>query len=389
MSTQAISGIGLAGKARGLRELIEERAAQAEANRTASPLVVAVFHEAKLARALTPRDLGGAEVDVATAFEIIETVSMADGASGWTLMAGMTTLAIAGAYLGDAAVKEIFAEDRAFTAGQIAPLGTCTAVEDGYHVEGRFGFCSGADSATFIFGGFRQQHDGEQVRLPSGLPRIVAAIVPKERVEFLGNWDTIGLRGTGSYDYRIPPQAVPESFTFSFFESEPLRGGPLYRIGPNGLTCIAHSAFALGVARRVLDEIAALAPLKRRAGRRTLADDDLFQNDYARAEAALYAARCGALDVLRELEDAAHRDAVDQSLRARARLATTYACNIATEVATTAYRYAGSAGLRNGSALQRGVRDLLAAEQHVFTDQLTYTDAAKVLLDRAPDTLYL
>jgi len=70
-----------------------------------------------------------------------------------------------------------------------------------------------------------------------------------------------------------------------------------------------------------------------------------------------------------------------------ARLATTHTAEAALEVAGAAFRFAGSTGLRNGSALQRCYRDLSAGEQHVFTDFNTYRDAGRLLLGVGPDTL--
>jgi hypothetical protein len=56
-------------------------------------------------------------------------------------------------------------------------------------------------------------------------------------------------------------------------------------------------------------------------------------------------------------------------------------------VAGVAFRFSGSTGLRNGSAIQRCYRDLSAGEQHVFTDQNSYRDAGRLLLGVGPDHL--
>ena len=60
------------------------------------------------------------------------------------------------------------------------------------------------------------------------------------------------LRGTGSCDFSVEDLFVPASFAYDVSLTEPLRGGPIYRLGRPGFVTNEHSAFALGVARRAL-----------------------------------------------------------------------------------------------------------------------------------------
>ena len=383
----AVESPDLLGEMRELAPLLEVSAARNEAGVTLCPEVVDALHERSLFRILAPACLDGFEVPVRAAYEIIEEASRADGATGWSFMAGAIYLAVAGAYLPDEGAAAVLADPRAVAAGQVAPLGTATPAEGGWKVEGQFGFASGGVHSTWFYGGFRELRDGETVMLESGLPNIIVGILPAASVELLGNWDVLGLVGTGSVDYRVPAQVVPEAFTFPLFTATPRRGHPRFRMGLAGLTCIGHCAFATGVARRALDELAAVARTKRRLGRANLIDDPLFQATYAKAEGQLAAARTFALTAIEALEAAAVADAVTPQARAMARLATTHTAEAALEVAAAAYRFSGSIGLRNGSVLQRCYRDLSAGEQHVFTDFNTYRDAGRLLLGVGPETL--
>jgi alkylation response protein AidB-like acyl-CoA dehydrogenase len=336
---------------------------------------------------LVPPAFGGSGVSVRTAFDVIEEVSRADGATGWSLMAGAIYLAVAAGYLPEEGAEAVLSGPRAVAAGQVAPLGTAAVTGGGWTVEGQFGFASGGLHATWFYGGFREQRDGEAVLLDNGLPNVIVGLFPRSAVELLGNWDVLGLIGTGSVDYRIPAQTLSPSFSFPLFEPELRRGHPRLRMGLAGLTCIGHCAFAIGVARRALDELVALAASKRRMGRATLIDDPVFQYRYAQAEAELAAARALAWNTLDDLEAAAVAGTIDTGVRTMARLATTHTAETALEVAGTAFRFAGSQGLRNGSAIQRCYRDLSAGEQHVFTDANTYRDAGRLLLGVGPDHL--
>ena len=370
-----------------LFDLVDAAARRGTDEKGLPAATVEAFHDNGLFRALAPKEVGGGECGVREAFDIIEQISRADGAAGWALMAGMTTLAIAGAFLGDSAVAEVLGDPRAVTAGQVAPLGTATRTPDGVQIEGRFGFSSGSLHSSWIFGGYREQAAGEAVKLPNGMPNVLAALVPKHRVEFLGNWDVLGLEHTWSEDYQVPTQVVAEEFTFSVFSGSALRGGPSFGIGVNGLTCVAHSAWACGVARRALDELRAQLSARRQPARKTLIDDAHFQHEYALAEAGLNSAREYALSSLVALERAAVANRVTLEARGQARLATSYACSQAVKVTSLAYGFSGSTGLRRG-VLQQCYRDISAGEQHIFTDHNSVTNAGRVILGVASPEMF-
>ena len=69
--------------------------------------------------------------------------------------------------------------------------------------------------------------------------------------------------------------------------------------------------------------------------------------------------------------------------------ATTHATESAATVVSFAYRAAGSDALRNGGVLQRCFRDVHAGTQHLFVDEKTMVDAAKVLLAQADPALMI
>jgi alkylation response protein AidB-like acyl-CoA dehydrogenase len=376
--------------ARALRALIMSQAAESERQGHLCDSVVEALRDAGLFATLVPADLGGLEVDPVTAVDVVAEVSYADGSTGWTLMANMVTSALAGAFLGDEAVARIFADTpHVPCAGQLAPKGVAVWEDGGWRVQGRFGFGSGSRHAEWMLGGFREVRDGEAERLENGLPSVLGVFVPRSGVRFLDNWDVMGLVATASYDYEIVDQQAPASFAFPLFSAEPRRGGPLYRLVVHGLTAVSHAGFALGVARRALDELAALARTKRRLGQDLLVAGPTFQRDYAQAEATLRSAAAYVRQAFGSIFDAATADEITLEQRADLRMATTHATESASAIVAFAYHAAGSDGLRNGSAIQRCFRDVNAGTQHLFVDEKTMVDAARVLLAQADAGLML
>jgi alkylation response protein AidB-like acyl-CoA dehydrogenase len=372
-------------RAQALADLIGAEAERSEADATLSPVVVEAFHESGLFGLMVPKELGGEEADLPTVVEVYEEVCRADGSAGWTLLANATTSAFAAAYTGPTAVAEMFGGERIpVAAGQFSPRGTAARTSDpagdGYLVSGRYSFGSGSAHSPWIGGGALELRDGEFVPGPSGLPVIRAYFVPRERVEFLDNWDVMGLAGTGSYDYEVPEQIVHEDFTFDLVNAEARRGGPVYRLGVLGLTAAGHAAFALGVGRRGMEELTRIVQTKHRLGAEALRDQQLFRHDYAMHDAALHAARAFVLESFATVQDVL--DAGDDPSpvqRQRLRQSTTYATRVATDAVRFAYTAAGTDALRP-SVLQRCFRDLHAATQHLVVDNNTLTETTRVLL---------
>lgn len=328
-----------------------------------------------------PRCLGGGEADADVAFSSYESLARIDGSLAWTVMATAHTTAMMGAYLGDNAVADIFASPRALSAGQLAPRGTAIREGNSFRIRGEFGFASGSSHASWLMGGYREiTQSGETVRDSTGRPTIIVAVVPRSAAVLSNDWNVLGLKATRSVDYVVPEQVVDVEYTWELGSGQPLRGGSMYGIGPFGLGCIAHSSFSVGVARRALDEIAHMARTKRRAGRPVLVEDPVFQTEYGKYEALLGSARAYAIETICALQDAATRDAVEPQHRGRARLATSHSARTGFEATEFAHRYAGSAGLRNGSTVQQCFRDISASEAHVFTDHNSWADAAAAIL---------
>ena len=371
--------------ARDLVPLVEREANASELLATMPVPVVEAFRDSGLFALQIPQSLGGLEADIETALGVYEIVCRADASTGWSLLANASTSAFATTYTGDHAVAAMFADGIPTHAGQFAPRGTAIAVsDDAYQIAGSYSFGSGSAHADWIGGGTLELLDGVPRMITPERPAIRAFFVPRDHVEFAGNWDVMGLVGTGSFDYVVPEQVVDAEFTFDLIGDQPKRGGPMYRIGVLGLAAIGHAGFALGVGRRALDEIAVLAQGKQRLGQPlVLADQERFQYDLGRNDAAMRAARAFVFDAFGTAQQKLDRgDDFDMLELLPLRQATTWATDIAEEAVRFAYLASGSDGLRNPSVIGRYFRDIHAATQHVVVDDSTIVQAGRALLGR-------
>jgi indole-3-acetate monooxygenase len=142
------------------------------------------------------------------------------------------------------------------------------------------------------------------------------------------------------------------------------------------------AAVTLGLARRAVDEVVALAQGKRPLfSSKTLAASALAQVDVARAEAAVGAASAFLLDELAVAWEAILAGGhIPVAQRARVRIACTHAAQESARAVDLAYHLAGGSSVYTASPLQRCLRDVHTATQHLMVSTRILETAGKVVL---------
>lgn len=367
--------------ARSLRRAIDANARKAGED-PVPPATVGALARAGLWGVMTPREVGGLELPLLEVLDVFEEVARADGSAGWCLMAGASTVAYFGAYAGDAFARELFADGVPLAAGQFAPNGAGVREDGGFRITGRYQFGSGLSYARWVGAGFLV-HPEPGSDAPA---EYRFALVPKEEVELRGNWDVLGLTSTASWDYSIDDVLVAEDATFLFAAPTRRRGGPVYSLGVMALTASGHAGFALGVARRALDELMAISKTKVRMGASSfLKDSESFLEKLGTLESRFRASRAWVRDAFARIE--AHAIAtgtVDPVLNNEVRQATVFVTREAADIVRGAYLLAGTTALRAGP-LERCFRDIHAGSQHFFASPASTLDMARDLLAATPD----
>lgn len=378
-------------RARQVAEIIEAEANAIEEQAALTQPVLDALIEAGLFLILIPEEYGGAGLDSVSYLKIVQEISRADGSAGWAFMANAGSMGVAAGFTNPEGAKELFGGDnKAITAGMVVPTGSGVKVEGGYRVSGRFQFASGSAHASWIGAGFiTHDDDGNPVTDADGQPDARIAWIPREQVEFLGNWDVMGMKGTGSYDYQVSDQFVPERFTMSAFSTTPVRPEAVYKIGLTGLGIGSHAPVALGLAERALQEIAKIAAVKSRPGYDgPIGNSDLFRIDFARHEAMYRAAYAYVYEVFDDAErTAANGQDITAEQRARLLQAATWVQDVSSDIVQFAHRWAGSTTVRNPSEknpspLGRILRDSAVATQHALIDRMTLSGAAEPIMPR-------
>lgn len=373
-----------------MRELVCEQAAEAERLRTMTPAIVDAMWSSGLMTAFNPVPAGGVEPSFAEMIETWIEMAWQDGSFGWVGIANLPSSFAAAAYLPDPGFAEVFTanDNRVTMGGQFFPNGQGIAVDGGYRLTGSWSFGSGTGHAQYVATGFLPMVDGQIRWIAEGVPDMQVAVVPRADVAFADGWHVQGLKGTGSYDYAINDVFVPHARTFALFTRKPMRGSsPATRMGMMPVTAAGHAAWALGVAKSMLDDVADLAATKfRMSDMAALASRPTFQKGLAHHTAAWRAARLLVLDAFGAAEAAvAAGGDLTPTLRADMRVAAVYATDTARGCAEWAHLAAGTSSIREGSRLERAFRDVYTGTQHAFISEKVAIDAAQVWLGVVED----
>ncbi len=382
-------------RARGMRDLVRAEAAESERLRTMTTAIVDEMWASGLMASLNPVDAGGAEPSFADMIETWIEMAWQDGSFGWVGIANLPSSFAAATYLPDEGFAEVFTanDNRVTMGGQFAPNGQGVVVDGGYRLTGAWSFGSGTGHSEYIAAGFIPLDNGEMRWISEGIPELMVALLPRDDVVFTDGWNVQGLKGTGSFDYNAADVFVPAYRTFRLFDREPRRGtSPAGRMGMMPVTAAGHAAWALGVAKSMLDDVEELAATKYRMSDvgDSLASRPTFQKNLAHHVAAWRAARLLVLDAFTSAEAAvAAGEDLTPIMRADMRVAAVYATDVARECAQWAHLAAGTTAIREGSRLERAFRDIYTGTQHAFISEKVAIDSAQVWLGIIEDQFAL
>jgi 3-hydroxy-9,10-secoandrosta-1,3,5(10)-triene-9,17-dione monooxygenase len=251
-------------KAAALRLTLRERASETDRLVRLPESTIADLEEARLFEITTPRRYGGLQLDVRTFMDAMVELGRGDASVSWAAtLININNWFIATLFPPEVS-EEVFAKPGARVAAVFQP-GSCKVhkVSGGFHIEeGLWPFNSGVYHAQWDMLGF-------PVRDESGV-YLAFAIIPIADVQILNDWDTIGVRGSGSSsvavrDVFVPDIRVsrPDGARLGRYKSTQLEHEWLYRAAFTPLAQIIIAFPALGAGLAALDIF--LAQLPRRA----------------------------------------------------------------------------------------------------------------------------
>ena len=326
-----------------------------DAARELPPPLADEMKELGFFRLLVPRSLGGEEMDWVDYLETVLAVAVADASAAWCYNQG-AVFATTACRAPQALAEEVWGDRRTVVANG-PPQGPVeeSAAAGGRRLTGLWTFSSGCRHANWM----------AALAAPRGEPPRLH-LIPREEVELVDVWQVAGLRGTGSFSFRVRDLFVPERRTMRL-DAPPRAGGALYSIPQGLLFACGFGCVALGNARAALDDAIELCANKRpRFGARPLREEAPAQERVGKAEAKWRAAKALLFETAGEVWRSVRGSGrIATGERVALRMAGTHAIRESAQVADIAYALCGSTSIFRDRAVQRRFQDA-----HVITQQV-------------------
>ena len=347
--------------------------------------LVSALKSARIYGMLVPRRYGGLELDAPSAFRAVAALARLDGSVGWNAMIGQ----IAGLmpFLTSPTLCEQILRDGQdhIIAGSGQPVGAAERVPGGWRVTGAWPFASGCQNADWIVGTCVMMEGGSPIDAgdrPGPMTR--TCLMPAEHWEIRDTWRTLGLKGTGSHHVALTDVLVPDENFFEFPFGASFAPDPIFGKYPE-IVVLSHGALAVGIAEGAIMDLVELAGtgVKQMFMTTPLAETERFKEGLARLDADLMAARAlleaQITRVWQNPKRAAGKDLTRVAEQLQAAVWITAAC---LRVVEGCFELAGSRAVYESSPLQRRMRDLRVAAQHVVVHPRHYVMAGDAVLAR-------
>ena len=233
----------------------EAEALQADINSTLSENVVNIIREEGINKLILPKRFGGPQIDFTTFADMVKEVGYYNLSAAWlTYFFSLHNAWVA--YLPEHRQKEIV-QSGGLVADIFAPIGQIEKVDGGFMLTAKYNYVSGIKYAGWVGVGALHQREGAQEKTMHGF------VVNTKDIQIIENWNSLGLRGSGSHTIVIENLFIPDDMVFELhalgFKTKPqieeFDEDFLYYNAPfHSAFYVGFPAMAIGAAQRALDE---------------------------------------------------------------------------------------------------------------------------------------
>lgn len=355
-------------RARALVPFLHDQARAIEKTTHLPPAVMDAFHASGLFRCLQPKAWGGMELPFIAYFDLPEILGRGDASAAWTF-ANLASHHRNLTQWDDRAQADVWVDnpDAGIASGIAYAQGRGTRIDGGLRLTGQWGFSSGVDVSTWNMLACVVMEGDKPVDW-------VMNLVPASDYEVVDDWQTLGLRGTGSRTVRCKDVFVPAHRALSmhvarsghFFPGLNTHTNPMYKVPTPALGGYCIAGALIGNAQAAVD--ATIAAVKARSTHYTNAKMRDFQTVQLRVGAA-----AAKIDGVRAwfrgdcLAAAARYEAggvleIEEKLRYKRNVAV--GMKLVHEAVDSLYEMAGAQGIYDNEPLQRIFRDAHAGAAH-------------------------
>jgi 3-hydroxy-9,10-secoandrosta-1,3,5(10)-triene-9,17-dione monooxygenase len=307
--------------------------------------------------------------------QVMMEVSRGCASSGWVLALTAGHAIMLSAFFSEQAQIYVYGADGEFRGpSRTVPTVIGRPVDGGYVLNGTWDYVTGCDIATHVICGIGIDEDAQSAQR--------MAIVDRADFSIVDDWDTIGMRGTGSRSVVVRDVFVPEFRTIPpMRDAFGSRNAPGRRVHANPMYVAGRlvsvlleemAAVAVGVAKGALDvyerELCSgklsSPPFTRRS---EVAE---YQRHFGEAWATIQVAEATVMRVADEYLEFARQDVEEEipfsdERDLQLQLLEQYATRLAGDAVDLMFRTCGTHVARSDSMLQRYFRDMAVIKTHI------------------------
>ncbi|MFJ8917762.1 acyl-CoA dehydrogenase family protein [Amycolatopsis sp. NPDC102389] len=359
-----------------------------EQNRRVHEESIEALADAGVFKLRRPKRYGGYEADTRTLVDVATEIGRADGSTSWVASVYWIPTWMA-CQFPEAVQDEVFATPDVRVCGTLSPSAMAAPVDGGIVVNGKWGFISGALHAQW-------QEIIAILVPPEGEPYPIMALVPISDLLIVDDWDTSGLRGTGSVSTVAQDVFIPAERVLPLpVVLEGASGGSssIYRAPLLPVASASSVGTLVGMAKGAQDTFLKRLPDRKITYTAYDSQREAPITHHQVAESALKIDEAGFhAHRLSTLVDSKVADGTPWKLeeRAIARADLGAVVRLAKEGIDILAGASGGSSVYHGIPIQRIARDVAAVNLHALMHPNTNTELyGRVLCGLEPNTLYI
>ncbi|MDO7173964.1 acyl-CoA dehydrogenase [Mariniflexile sp. AS56] len=164
-----------------------------------------------------PKTYNGLESTLTEGLQKLQALAKTDGSLGWTI----TLCSGANYFIGNLqpeAAKHIFldSDTPVCFGGSGGVFGTAEQQGDHYIISGEWHYATGAPYLSHFTLNAKIMADGDFLLNDDGTPLVYSFVIPKEAVQIIKNWDTMGLKATATHSFKVEDVVISSQYAFVY-----------------------------------------------------------------------------------------------------------------------------------------------------------------------------
>lgn len=179
--------------------------------------IITWIEENNLWNIWVPQSYGGLELTLTEGLKKLKHLAKIDGSLGWTL----TLCSGANYFVGNLqpeAAENIFKNkpSQISFGGSGGIFGTAEKFGNIYRINGTWRYATGAPYLSHMTLSAKILENGRQVKNTDGTDMMKSFVIPREKVELIKDWSTMGMQATATHSFKVCDVEVDEKYSFVY-----------------------------------------------------------------------------------------------------------------------------------------------------------------------------